>query len=101
MYAIISDRGRQYRAAPGDKLVLDRSEAEVGATIDAQVLLLSDGGSVKVGAPYVAGAKATLKVLEHHRGEKLIVAKYKRRKHSGRRNGFRHEHTLVEVVSVG
>lgn len=101
MYAIIADRGRQYRAAPGDKLVLDRSDAEVGATIDAQVLLVADGASVKVGAPYVAGAKATLKVLEHTRGDKLIVSKYKRRKHNVRRNGFRHEHTVVQVVSVG
>jgi large subunit ribosomal protein L21 len=101
MYAIISDRGRQYRAAPGDRLILDRAEAEVGATIDAPVLLVSEGGTVKVGAPYVAGAKATLKVVSHTRGEKLIVAKYKRRKHSGRRNGHRSEQTVVEVVAVG
>ncbi len=101
MYAIISDRGRQYRAAPGDRLVLDRTAADVGATIDAQVLLVADGGTVKVGSPYVAGATATLKVVSHTRGDKLIVAKYKRRKHSGKRNGHRSEQTVVEVVAVG
>ncbi len=101
MYAIISDRGRQYRAAPGDRLTLDRADAEVGATLDAQVLLVADGATVKVGSPYVAGAKATLKVISHTRGDKVIIAKYKRRKHNLRRNGFRSELTVVEVVTVG
>jgi large subunit ribosomal protein L21 len=100
MYAIIDDRGRQYRAAPGDKLILDRSDAEVGATLDAKVLLVADGATVKVGAPYVAGAKATLKVVSHTRGDKLIVSKYKRRKHNLRRNGHRSEQTVVEVVAI-
>lgn len=101
MYAIIDDRGRQYRAAPGDKLILDRAAADIGATLDAKVLLVADGANVKVGSPFVAGAKATLRVLEHTRGDKVIVSKYKRRKHNLRRNGFRHDHTVVEVVSVG
>jgi large subunit ribosomal protein L21 len=100
MYAIIDDRGRQYRAAPGDKLTLDRSDAEVGSTLDAKVLLVADGATVKVGAPYVAGAKATLKVVSHTRGDKLIVSKYKRRKHNLRRNGHRSEQTVVEVVAI-
>lgn len=101
MYAIISDRGRQYRAAPGDRLTLDRADAEIGATLDAQVLLVADGATVKVGSPYVAGATATLKVISHTRGEKVIIAKYKRRKHNLRRNGHRSELTVVEVVTVG
>jgi large subunit ribosomal protein L21 len=101
MYAVIQDRNRQYRAEPGAKLTLDRSEHDVGATFEVPVLLVADGASVKVGAPFVAGAKAVCKVLEHVRGEKLTIGKYKRRKHmTNRRKGFRHEHTLVEVVSI-
>lgn len=103
MYAVIQDRNRQYRAAPGDTLTLDRAdEHAVGATFEVPVLLLADGGSVQVGSPFVAGAKGVLKVVEHIRGEKLIIGKFKRRKHmTNRRKGFRHAHTVVRVVSVG
>ncbi len=101
MYAVISDRGRQYRAAPGDKITLDRSEAAVGSTLEVPVLLVADdAGGVKVGAPFVAGAKAVLKILSHPRGEKITVGKFKRRKRNMVRHGHRHEHTVVEVVSI-
>lgn len=101
MYAVIQDRNRQYRAQAGDKLILDRSEAAVGSTIELPVLLVADDASVKVGAPFVAGAKATVKVLEHTLGDKLIVGKYKRRKHmTNRRKGYRHCQTVVEVVGI-
>ena len=102
MYAVIQDRNRQYRAAQGDQLTLDRSEeAAVGSTIELPVLLLADGANVQVGAPFVAGAKAVVKVISHTLGDKITVGKYKRRKHmSNRRKGFRHCHTLVQVVSI-
>lgn len=102
MYAVIQDRNRQYRAAQGDKLTLDRAEeAAVGSTLELPVLLVADGANVKVGAPFVAGAKAVVKVLAHTLGDKITVGKYKRRKHmTNRRKGFRHSHTTVEVVSI-
>ena len=100
MYAVILDRGRQFRAPTGVKLTLDRNESEVGATVELPVMLLADDAGVRVGAPYVAGAKAVVKVLAHERGPKGIVGKFKRRKHSRRRHGFRAEHTIVEVVSI-
>ena len=102
MYAVIQDRNRQYRAAKGDKLTLDRAETlEVGSTLELPVLLLADGASVKVGSPFVAGAKAVVKVLQHSLGDKITVGKYKRRKHvTNRRKGFRHQHTVVEVLSI-
>jgi large subunit ribosomal protein L21 len=100
MYAVILDRGRQFRATTGEKLTLDRNEIEVGGTVDMPVQLLADDSGVRVGSPYVAGAKAVVKVLAHQRGPKGIVGKFKRRKHSRRRHGFRAEHTIVEVVSI-
>jgi large subunit ribosomal protein L21 len=100
MYAVISDRGRQFRATTGDKLTLDRNQAEVGASIDMPVLLIADDQGVRVGSPFVAGVTAVVKVIAHERGKKGIVGKFKRRKHSRRRHGFRAEHTIVEVVSV-
>ncbi|MBA3939116.1 MAG: 50S ribosomal protein L21 [Planctomycetes bacterium] len=100
MYAVISDRGRQYKAVAGARLTIDRSAAEVGTSIDLPVLLIADDAGVKVGAPFVAGAKAVIKVLSHIRGTKGIVGKYKRRKHQRRRHGFRAEQSVVEVVSI-
>jgi len=102
MYAVIQDRNRQYRAAPGERLTLDRAEAhDVGTTFEVPVLMFCDGAAVKIGAPFVAGAKAVIKVLEHVRGDKITVGKFKRRKHmTNRRKGFRPSQTIVEVVSV-
>lgn len=101
MYAVVVDRGQQYRAEAGDKLILDRAEAEPGATIELPVMLLADGDSVEVGAPVVDGKKAVVKVLRHQRGAKGIAGTFKRRKDSRRRVGFRHDQTVVEVVSIG
>jgi len=100
MYAVIQDRGHQYRATTGDRLTLDLSQTAVGATLEMPILLLANEAGVKVGAPFVAGAKAVLKVLEHKRGEKITIGKFKRRKHNLRRHGFRAEQTVVEVVSI-
>ncbi len=100
MYAVINDRGRQYKATAGVRLTIDRTEAEVGSTFELPVLLLASDAGVKVGAPAVPGAKAVCKVISHPRGEKGMVGKYKRRKRSMRRKGFRHEHSVVEVVSI-
>lgn len=101
MYAVISDRNRQYRAAPGERLELDKVEAEPGAVLELPVLLVADGAAVKIGAPFVAGATAKVKVLSHAKGDKIVIGKYKHRKHmTNRRQGFRAEMTVVEVVSI-
>ena len=101
MYAVISDRNRQYRTAPGERLELDKVEAEPGAVIELPVLLVADGAAVKVGAPFVAGATAKVKVLSQQKGDKIVIGKYKHRKHmTNRRQGFRAESTVVEVVSI-
>jgi large subunit ribosomal protein L21 len=76
MYAVLSDRGRQFRATTGDKLTLDRNQAEVGASIDMPVLLIADEQGVRVGSPFVAGVTAVVKVIAHERGKKGIVGKF-------------------------
>jgi len=101
VYAVISDRNRQYRAAPGDRLTLDLSDAQPGAVLELPVLLVADGATVKVGTPFVAGATAKVKVVGTVRGAKIIIGKYKHRKHmTNRRKGFRSISTVVEVVSI-
>lgn len=100
MYAVIQDRGHQYKAQAGDKITIDRHEAEPGATVEMPLLLVSDNGTIKVGSPFVAGAKAVLKVVSHTRGAKGMYGMFKRRKHSHKRRGFRADLTVVEVVSI-
>lgn len=82
--------------------MIDQQNAEVGSSIDVdQVLLLStDGKDAKVGAPYVAGAKVTLKVLENLRGEKVRVFKMKAKKRYRRTFGHRSYLTKVEVTNI-
>lgn len=101
MYAVIQDRGRQYRAGPGDELVLDRAGAAVGETLELPVLLVADDQGARVGAPLVEGVHAVCKVVGHRRGRKGVAGVYKRRKDQRRRRGFRHDHTVVQVVSIG
>ncbi len=101
VYAVISDRNRQYRAAPGDRLSLDLVDGEPGAELELPVLLVADGAAVKVGSPFVAGATAKVKILSHEKGDKIIIGKYKQRKHmTNRRQGFRAESTVVQVLSI-
>lgn len=99
MYAVINDRGRQYKTTAGERLVLDRMDAEVGAESQLPVILTADGAKVQVGSPALA-VKAKVKVLRHFRGEKGLGGFFRRRKDSRRRVGFRHEHTEVQVVSI-
>jgi large subunit ribosomal protein L21 len=101
MHAVIVDRNRQYRAEVGVRLTVDRNQAQAGDTMEWPVQLLAEGADGAIGTPFVPGAKAVVKVLEHIRGDKITIGKYKRRKHmSNRRKGFRAEQTVVEVVSI-
>lgn len=80
-YAIIRSGGKQYRVEPGATLRLATLPGDAGAKVEfSDVLLGSDGKSVKTGAPLLAGAKVTGEIVKHGRGEKIIVFKFKRRK---------------------
>jgi large subunit ribosomal protein L21 len=100
MFAIVAASGKQYRVAPGDTLVLDRIDAEEGASITLDNVLLVGGDTTQVGAPTVPGAKVEAKVLEHFKGDKVVAFKYKRRQRYRRRVGFRHSHTRIEITGI-
>jgi large subunit ribosomal protein L21 len=74
--------------------------ADVGDTITLEDVLLVSGDDTKVGTPTVAGAKVTAKVVDHHKGDKVIAFKYRPRGRYRRRVGFRHSHTTLEIVSI-
>ncbi len=100
MYAIVEISGKQYRVAEGNKIVVDRMTAEVGAVITLDKVLMLGGDTVKVGAPFVAGAVANATVVDHHRGEKVRVFKKWRRNDSRKMRGFRHDYTTLQITSV-
>jgi large subunit ribosomal protein L21 len=101
MYAVVETGGKQYRVAAGDKLTIERLDAEVGkpVTLD-RVLLLSLDGQLTVGQPTVSGASVLADVVEHKRGDKVIVWKMKRRKGYHKKQGHRQEQTVIAVKEI-
>ncbi len=100
-YAVLETGGKQYRVATGDTLELELLDAEAGQDVElVTVLAVSDGKELKVGMPYVQGAKVTLTVVGHKRGTKLINFKKKRRKGYSRRVGHRQELTVATVKAI-
>ena len=92
MYALIDMKGKQYKAEKGALLRMDRIDAEKGASLDFDsIMLISDNGTQKIGTPYIAGAKVTGTVEEQIKDTKVIVMKYKRRKNHGRQGGNNNE----------
>ena len=100
-YAIFRALGKQYRAEKGDVLRLPRMDAEPGAKVTFdEVLLSSDGKTVRAGTPVVKGAKVEAEVLSEGKERKIYVFKFKRRKGYRRKTGHRQRFTEVRVMSV-
>ena len=101
MYAIVEIAGQQFKVEQDQQIFVHRLEAEEGSKIDFdKVLLLDDSGTVNVGAPAIKGAKVTAKVLEHLKGDKVIVFKKKRRKGYKVKNGHRQYLTKLEILKI-
>jgi large subunit ribosomal protein L21 len=101
MYAVFSTGGKQYRAATGDIIKVEKLDAEKGATVELdQVLLVGEGDDVQVGTPLVAGGKVLAKVVEHGRGEKIRIIKFRRRKHHMKQMGHRQYYTALEITGI-
>lgn len=101
MYAIIRDRGAQYRVEPGQVLDVALMEAEPGTEITLnEVLLVGGGDEVKVGAPLIANASVVAEVIGEVRGEKIVVFKYRRKKRYRRRTGHRQDYTRLAIKEI-
>jgi large subunit ribosomal protein L21 len=101
MYAVFATGGKQYRAVTGDILKIEKLNAEKGATVELdQVLMVGEGEDVKVGSPYLKGGKVTATIVEHGRGEKIRILKFKRRKHHMKRMGHRQDFTRIEITGI-
>jgi large subunit ribosomal protein L21 len=101
MYAVIVTGGKQYRVSEGDTLKVEKLVAEAGSNVEFdQVLMAGEGESVQVGAPYLEGGKVTAEVVEHGRGKKVEIIKFRRRKHSRKRQGHRQDYTQVRITGI-
>lgn len=101
MYAVIAAGGKQHRVEEGEVLRLEKIEAATGESIDfEQVLLLNNGSDLKIGTPVVEGAKVTAEILSHGRADKVTIIKFRRRKHSMKRQGHRQWYTEVKITGI-
>ena len=101
IYAIVETSGSQFWLEPNKYYDLNRINGEVDQKISIErVLLINDGKELKIGNPYVQGAKVEIKIMEHRRGPKILVYKMRPKKKTRRKNGHRQELTRVMVESI-
>ncbi len=101
MFAVVEIAGKQYRVNPGDRIAVERLEAEPGSEITLEsVLLTSTADGVTVGTPVVAGASISAQVIGEEKDSKVLVLKYKRKNRYRHLSGHRHTHTVLEIADI-
>ncbi len=101
MYAVIKTGGKQYRVAADQKIQIEKLGGEAGDQVEfTQVLMVANGGTIDVGAPFVAGATVVGEIASQDRGPHIIIFKKRRRKHYRRRNGHRQDLTSVKITEI-
>ena len=102
MYAVFRTGGKQYRAAKGDVLRLEKLDADEGATVSFdEVLLVGEGADIKVGSPLLSGSSVTAKVVRQGKSRKVPVVKFRRRQNYLRQGTHRQFFTEVEITDIG
>jgi len=101
MYAIVEIAGQQFKVQKDQKIYVHRLDVEEGKKVDFdKVLLIDNDGTISVGAPVIAGATVTAEVLDHVKGDKVIVFKKKRRKGYTVKNGHRQQFTALKITGI-
>ena len=102
MYAIIETGGKQYRVQEGDVITVEKLNVKAGDAVELdKVLVLNDDKKLKVGAPYIEGAKVFGEVVENGKGDKVVIYKYKAKKDYHKKQGHRQPYTMIEIKSLG
>jgi large subunit ribosomal protein L21 len=100
-YAIVESGGKQYKAVEGGSIEVDKLPLEVGKKVNlTDVLLMSDGKTIKVGKPFVTGAKVSATVVDQYKAKKITVFKYKARERYRVKQGHRQQYTRLEINKV-
>jgi large subunit ribosomal protein L21 len=101
MYAVIKTGGKQYRVVAGEKLKVEKLAADVGATVTLdKVLMVTDGDNVTIGSPIIAGATVSATVVSHGRADKVMIFKFRRRKHYRKTQGHRQSYTEIQIGAI-
>lgn len=100
MYAIFKHSGKQYKVSVGDELKLDRFEAEKKSIVEVTDVLAINDKELKIGTPFVSGAKVVLEVINEGKDKKVVIFKKRRRKDSKLKRGFRRQFTRVVVKEI-
>ncbi len=100
MYALVEIKGKQYKAEKGGLLQVDKIEGAAGDKLEFETVLMLSGDDVKVGTPYVDGAKVMVTLEDQTKGKKVKIFKYKRRKNYSLRKGHRQKYTTVRVEDI-
>ena len=102
MYAVFRSGGKQYRAQEGDRIKLEKINADEGSNINFdEVMMLGEGSDVKVGSPFLPKISVVAKVIKQGKSKKVPVVKFKRRKNYLRQGTHRQFFTEIEIVSIG
>lgn len=101
MFAVVEIHGKQYKVSPKDTVTVDKLPNKAGEKINFDsILLFSDGKKTKVGSPLLEGHTVQAKILDHGRGEKVVVFKKKRRKGYKVKRGHRQEYTTLKIEKI-
>ncbi len=101
MYAIVKTGGKQFRAEKGATLIVEKLEGEAGTKIElVEVLMIADGEKVKVGAPFIKGAKVQTEILRQGKAKKINAFNYKAKKNERKRWGHRQPQTFLTVTGI-
>ena len=101
MYAVIKTGGKQYRVTEGETLKVEKLDVEEGAAVEFDtVLMIADGDQVRIGAPYIDGARVTATVKSQGRGPKVRIIKFRRRKHYFKTQGHRQSYTELKIGGI-
>ena len=100
MYAIVKTGGKQYKVAPGDRINIEKLDAEVGAEVELPAICIVDGDKVEADPAKAAATKVTAVILEQFKGEKQLVFKFHKRKRYRRLKGHRQQLTRLKITKV-
>ncbi len=100
MYAVIETGGKQYKVSEGDVIFVEKLEVEAGATVELDKVLVVGGDDIKVGTPYVEGAKVEAVAVKNGKAKKIIVYKYKPKKGYHKKQGHRQPYTKLEIKKI-
>ena len=101
MYAVFVTGGKQYRVTEGQTLKVEKLPADAGSNVEFDsVLMVANGEDIKVGAPYVAGGKVTATVQSQGRDDKVMIIKFRRRKHHRKQQGHRQYYTELKITGI-